>query len=219
MIKLEKKETLTAEETKQILDNFYVECLNFWQREANRDYKIKKEDVEKIALRDVKCIKRDPTVPWGRYLDVTAKEEWVQEKEKQLSEKNKDPYLEALVIQENYGLGSNIVEWDNKKFLEHLKQVDIDAYKQFIQLREQFKKMLWSLKKKNVKKRKENLRYHVLIKEVDKERESCIKWSDKKLETDGLEKDCPFSLLKGTINEIIPLSKGMDIKLQPHEVT
>lgn len=149
---MEKKETLTAEETKQILDNFYVECLNFWQREANRDYKIKKEDVEKIALRDVKCIKRDPTVPWGRYLDVTAKEEWVQEKEKQLSEKNKDPYLEALVIQENYGLGSNIVEWDNKKFLEHLKQVDIDAYKQFIQLREQFKKNVMELEKEERKK-------------------------------------------------------------------
>lgn len=91
---MEKKETLTAEETKQILDKFYVECLNFWKRETDRDNKIKKDDVEQLALRDVKCIKRDPTVPLGRYLDVTAKEEWVQEKEKQLSEKNNVMELE-----------------------------------------------------------------------------------------------------------------------------
>lgn len=50
----------------------------------------------------------------------------------------KDPYQEALVIQENYGLLSNKVEWENEKFLTHLKKVDPDAYKEFNRLKEEY---------------------------------------------------------------------------------
>ncbi len=45
-------------------------------------------------------------------------------------------YDEALVIQENYGLSSNKVEWNNEKFLNHLKEVDPQAHKDFLHLKE-----------------------------------------------------------------------------------
>lgn len=44
-------------------------------------------------------------------------------------------YEEALVIQENYGLSSNKVEWNNEKFLNHLKEVDPQAHKDFLHLK------------------------------------------------------------------------------------
>ncbi|MBD8590989.1 MULTISPECIES: hypothetical protein [Peribacillus] len=52
--------------------------------------------------------------------------------------KNIEPiaaYAEALVLQENYGLSSNKVEWNNEKFLNHLKEVDPQAHKDFLHLK------------------------------------------------------------------------------------
>lgn len=45
-------------------------------------------------------------------------------------------YDEALVIQENFGLSSNKVEWNNEKFLNHLKEVDPQTHKDFLHLKE-----------------------------------------------------------------------------------
>lgn len=47
-----------------------------------------------------------------------------------------DAYEEALVIQENNGLSSNKVEWDNEKFLSHLKENNPEDYKLFNELKE-----------------------------------------------------------------------------------
>ncbi|MFD1707543.1 LPD25 domain-containing protein [Siminovitchia sediminis] len=61
-------------------------------------------------------------------------EELIKEREKgkTLSHEKADPYEEALVIQENYRMTSNVVEWENEKFLTYLKSVDEEAYEQFI---------------------------------------------------------------------------------------
>lgn len=45
-------------------------------------------------------------------------------------------YEEALTIQENYGLTSNKVEWNNEKFISHLKEVAPQEYERFNKLKE-----------------------------------------------------------------------------------
>lgn len=45
-------------------------------------------------------------------------------------------YDEALVIQENFGLSSNKVDWNNEKFLNHLKEVDPQAHRDFLHLKD-----------------------------------------------------------------------------------
>ena len=49
-----------------------------------------------------------------------------------------NPYEEALNIQENYGLVSNTVQWDNKEFLNHLKEVDPNVHKEFLALKDSY---------------------------------------------------------------------------------
>jgi hypothetical protein len=50
-------------------------------------------------------------------------------------EKEKDAYTEPLNIQENDGLLSNTAQWENKNFLNNLKEVDPDAHKGFLSLK------------------------------------------------------------------------------------
>jgi len=45
-------------------------------------------------------------------------------------------YEEALNIQENYGLVSNTVQWNNEKFLSHLKEINPQEYERFNMLKE-----------------------------------------------------------------------------------
>ncbi len=51
-----------------------------------------------------------------------------------------DPYQEALVIQENYGLLSNIAEWENEKFLNYLKSVDEETFKKYIEYKKTYER-------------------------------------------------------------------------------
>lgn len=61
--------------------------------------------------------------------DLTKERERFTEFEKGL---NHDTfYGEALVIQENMGLLSNVVEWDNEEFLHYLKDTSPEDYKKF----------------------------------------------------------------------------------------
>ncbi|UDK94833.1 hypothetical protein EYB33_00305 (plasmid) [Lysinibacillus sphaericus] len=43
-----------------------------------------------------------------------------------------DPYEEAFVIQENYGLSSNTVEWGNENLLNILKENVPEDYQKFL---------------------------------------------------------------------------------------
>ncbi|MBS4203653.1 ArdC-like ssDNA-binding domain-containing protein [Lederbergia citrea] len=54
------------------------------------------------------------------------------DKEKAHDHKKEDPFEEALIIQENYDMTSNGVEWENERFLTYLKSVDEEAYEKFI---------------------------------------------------------------------------------------
>ncbi|MFS0645637.1 LPD25 domain-containing protein [Siminovitchia sp. 179-K 8D1 HS] len=65
-------------------------------------------------------------------------EELVKERDKgkTLNQEKADPYEEALMIQENYGMTSNVAEWENEEFLTYLKSVDEKAYEQFIGYKE-----------------------------------------------------------------------------------
>ena len=44
-------------------------------------------------------------------------------------------YEEMLVIQENAGLSSNVVEANNEKFLQHLKENDPEDYAKYLELK------------------------------------------------------------------------------------
>lgn len=61
-------------------------------------------------------------------------EELVKERDqgKTLEHEKTDPYEEALVIQENHGMTSKVVEWENEEFLTYLISVDEEAYEQFL---------------------------------------------------------------------------------------
>lgn len=54
-------------------------------------------------------------------LFLLLKRDWVQrDKESALDYGTADSYEEALMIQENYGMTSNVVEWENEGFLTYL---------------------------------------------------------------------------------------------------
>ncbi|MFD1705252.1 ImmA/IrrE family metallo-endopeptidase [Siminovitchia sediminis] len=71
-------------------------------------------------------------------------EEIVKERGKEMENKREhekvDPYQEALVIQENYGLLSNIAEWENEKFLNYLKSVDEETFKKYIEYKKTYER-------------------------------------------------------------------------------
>lgn len=48
----------------------------------------------------------------------------------------KDAYEEAILIQENYGLTANTVQWDNKNFLAYLEKNEPQVHKDFLYLKE-----------------------------------------------------------------------------------
>lgn len=51
-------------------------------------------------------------------------------------EENINAYEEALTLQENYGKSSNVVEWNDEGFIEHLKENDPKAHDQFLKLKD-----------------------------------------------------------------------------------
>lgn len=58
------------QQTTEILESFYFECLSFWQRE-------KAPNPKELALKDLKSITTDPYSPNGEKLDMKAKEDFI----------------------------------------------------------------------------------------------------------------------------------------------
>ncbi|GEM_PF-6921306 len=52
--------------------------------------------------------------------------------ENQIREKIKNPYEEALLIQEKYGFNTNVVKWDHDDFLQYLQKEDPKNYKKIL---------------------------------------------------------------------------------------
>lgn len=71
-----------------------------------------------------------------------------------------DPYEEALTIQENFGLSSNIVEWENKNLLNILKENVPEEYQKFLNYKSVFeqqqKEFNSALEKEPAKKAKKS---------------------------------------------------------------
>ncbi|WP_140392736.1 hypothetical protein [Virgibacillus dakarensis] len=71
------------ERTERVLDNFYKDCLSFWNREKEYGTVLGKSP-EQLAMQDVSSIKYDPSVPNGDLLDRDTKQIWLKEKKKKL---------------------------------------------------------------------------------------------------------------------------------------
>lgn len=71
------------ERTGRILDEFYNDCLSFWNNEMEHGTVLGKSP-EQLALFDVSSIKHDPGVPNGNLLDEDTKQIWLKEKKNQL---------------------------------------------------------------------------------------------------------------------------------------
>lgn len=67
---------INAQETQLILQQFFMECLNFWQRSLSD-----KREAFQYAIDDVKNIKKDPYSPQGQELDLEVKERFVKYRE------------------------------------------------------------------------------------------------------------------------------------------
>lgn len=66
---------LDEKETDQILEEFFFECIKFWNRNM--------EDTRqafKNAIRDIEGLTRDPNEPCGKLLDVTAQKKFVEQR-------------------------------------------------------------------------------------------------------------------------------------------
>ena len=66
---------LNEKETDQILEEFFFECIKFWNRNM--------EDTRqafKNAIRDIEVLTRDPNEPCGKLLDVTAQNRFIAQR-------------------------------------------------------------------------------------------------------------------------------------------
>lgn len=69
--------------TERVLDEFYKDCLSFWNKEKEHGTVLGKSS-EQLAIQDVSFIKHDPRVPSGDLLDGNTKQIWMKEKKNQL---------------------------------------------------------------------------------------------------------------------------------------
>lgn len=64
---------LNAQNTKEIVNKFYEECVRFWMREGREAI-----EARRLAIRDCECLRHDPNVPKGEELDLAAKDEFLE---------------------------------------------------------------------------------------------------------------------------------------------
>ncbi|ASK61350.1 hypothetical protein CFK37_03760 [Virgibacillus phasianinus] len=75
--------------TERVLDQFYDECLTFWNREEdNSSGFVLAKSPKELAIQDVAFLEHDPTVPNGELLDAKNKRTWLQGKRDQLFNRN-----------------------------------------------------------------------------------------------------------------------------------
>lgn len=132
-------------------DNLTKEQLNDYQKEFKKlgvDFSVIKNEKDNYSLffasKDANVIEKAlKNIIEKKSRSLEEKREKWAEKEPDLEPSDRikklEPsaaYDEALVIQENYGLSSNKVEWNNEKFLNHLKEVDPQTHRDFLHLKE-----------------------------------------------------------------------------------
>lgn len=62
---------LSKKTTQELVEKFYFDCLEFWQRENV-------EDAKGLAIKDCENITRNPFSPNGELLDAEAKAEVIE---------------------------------------------------------------------------------------------------------------------------------------------
>jgi hypothetical protein len=66
---------LNEKETDQILEEFFFECIKFWNRNMEDSIQAFKN-----AIRDIEVLTRDPNEPCGKLLDVTAQKKFIAQR-------------------------------------------------------------------------------------------------------------------------------------------
>lgn len=64
---------LNQRDTQLVLESYFKECLGFWQSEVKDE-----RQAYAKAIRDIKCLTRDPYVPKGELLDEETKAEFIK---------------------------------------------------------------------------------------------------------------------------------------------
>jgi hypothetical protein len=64
---------LNEKETQLIIEGFFRECLEFWNRN-----KTDSREAFQMAIKDIECLTRDPYEPCGKLLDAAAKDKFVK---------------------------------------------------------------------------------------------------------------------------------------------
>ena len=70
---------LNEHETQLVMENFFIDCLNFWRRSTNDE----REAFEK-ALNDTECIMTNPYSPCGDRLDEETKTKFIKYRKQDL---------------------------------------------------------------------------------------------------------------------------------------
>lgn len=66
---------LNEKETDQILEEFFFECIKFWNRNMEDT-----REAFKNAIRDIEGLTRDPNEPCGKLLDTATQKKFVEER-------------------------------------------------------------------------------------------------------------------------------------------
>lgn len=66
---------LNEKETDQILEEFFFECIKFWNRNISSA-----REAFKNAIKDIEGLTRDPNEPCGKLLDVVAQKKFVEQR-------------------------------------------------------------------------------------------------------------------------------------------
>lgn len=67
---------LNEKETQLVLQQFFMECLGFWQRSLSDE-----RQAFKYAIDDVRGLKKDPYSPQGKELNTDVKERFIKYRE------------------------------------------------------------------------------------------------------------------------------------------
>ena len=70
---------INKRETQLILEEHFVDCLKFWQREVADE-----REAYAMAIKDIKCVTKNPFDPFGDLLDVETKDNFIKYKEMNL---------------------------------------------------------------------------------------------------------------------------------------
>ena len=121
---LESKDKLSSEQISKV-DELYDKNIHVANDNAPKGM---------IHMNDVEKVTANLTENKEKKIPDQNQEINVSERLKNISPSN--AFDEAMVIQENAGIVSNTVDWNNEKLISHLKEVDPQAYRDFLHLKE-----------------------------------------------------------------------------------